>query len=107
MDGYRRVSFSRKGVEGLQRVFPDDMALTNLDKELDGVCWSPSFICRRDLVTHMAKKMLVVSGSRADFQKFLDSAPAHKRKEHFEAAKVAFLEVSGLEVWYWLQLVSQ
>jgi hypothetical protein len=22
---YRRVSFSRKGVEGLQRVFPDDM----------------------------------------------------------------------------------
>jgi hypothetical protein len=24
-EGYRRVSFSRKGVEGLQRVFPDDM----------------------------------------------------------------------------------
>jgi hypothetical protein len=23
---YRRVSFSRKGVEGLQRVFPDDKA---------------------------------------------------------------------------------
>ena len=35
--GYGRVSFSRKGVEGLKRVFPDDM-------EFDSQAFEPSVL---------------------------------------------------------------
>ena len=66
------------------------------------VCRSPSLISRHDLASHMKKMFQVVSGSRADFQQYLDSdGDAGRKKKKFESAKVVHSDVG--EIWYWLR----